>query len=148
MAAIDPSFSPDEAREARRARRFTRINKADNWFRIIGIAWMTPILRAIAGDNPAAQLREVWKLLGVPVVAIIGFLMAWAWLAPQVQTSLGAVPGPAQVWEQAVVLHEDAVRKGESEDAFYERQDERNAKLIADGREDRVKWREYTGAPS
>ncbi|MEM8958219.1 MAG: ABC transporter permease [Pseudomonadota bacterium] len=148
MAAIDPSFSPDEAREARRARRFTRINKADNWFRVIGIGWMTPILRAIAGDNPAAQMREVWKLLGVPVVAIIAFLMAWAWLAPQVQTSLGAVPGPAQVWEQAVVLHEDAVRKGESEDAFYERQDERNAKLIADGREDRVKWREYTGAPS
>lgn len=148
MAAIDPSFSPDEAREARRARRFTRINRADNWFRVIGIAWMTPILRAIAGDNPAAQMREVWKLLGVPVVAIIAFLMAWAWLAPQVQTSLGAVPGPAQVWEQAVVLHEDAVRKGQSEDAFYERQDERNAKLIAEGREDRVKWRDYTGAPS
>lgn len=148
MAAIDPSFSEEEAREARRARLFTRINKADNWFRVIGIGWLTPMLRAAAGDNPAAQMKEVWKLLGVPIVAIICFLLAWGWLAPQVQTSLGAVPGPAQVWEQAIVLNEDAKRKAEKEAAFYERQEVRNAKLVEEGREDRVKWREFTGAPS
>ena len=147
MTAVS-DITPDAAREARRAKLFTRINKADGWFKVLGIAWLTPILRAAAGDNPKAQAKEVWKLLGVPLLAIVAFLVLWAQLAPTVQTSLGAVPGPAEVWEETVNLHEDAVRKAEKESAFYERQEERNAKLIADGKEDRVKWRDFTGSPS
>ncbi|MEL7348331.1 MAG: ABC transporter permease, partial [Pseudomonadota bacterium] len=68
--------------------------------------------------------------------------------APMVQTSLGAIPGPAQVWEQVENLHADHVRVRESAAAFYERQEARNAKLIEQGREDRVKWRDYTGKPT
>ena len=51
MTAIDPSQL--EA-EARRARRFTRINKADAYLIVFGLGWVTPILRAAAGDNPKA----------------------------------------------------------------------------------------------
>ena len=148
MTAIDPSEMEAAAREERRQRLFTRINKADNWFQVLGLAWITPILKAAAGDNPRAQVSEIWRLLGVPVLAILVFLMLWATLAPKVQTSLGAIPGPAQVWEQVVNLNEDAIREREKEAAFYVRQDERNAKLIADGREDRVKERVYTGKPT
>ncbi len=145
MATIS---DPDFEREARRARLFTRINKADTWFKVMGMSWVTPVLRAAAGDNPKAQVAEIWRLLGVPVLAILAFLGLWAMLAPQVQTSLGAVPGPAQVWEQVGALHADHVREREKAAAFYERQEERNAKLIADGRADRVKWRDYTGKPT
>jgi nitrate/nitrite transport system permease protein len=81
-------------------------------------------------------------------VSILLFLLLWAQLAPRVETSLGTVPGPAQVWEQAVELNADAVREREREAAFYERQEERNAELIASGREDRVKVRDYTGKPT
>ena len=63
MTAIDPETLDQEAR---RARRFTRINKADAWFQVLGLAWMTPILKAAAGDNPKAQMGEIWRLLGVP----------------------------------------------------------------------------------
>ncbi|WP_298974164.1 ABC transporter permease [uncultured Roseobacter sp.] len=145
MTAID-SISLDK--DARRTRLFTRINKLDNWFQVLGLSWMTPVLKAIAGDNPKTQLGEIWRLLGVPLLAIAIFLGAWANLAPKVQTSLGAVPGPAQVWEQAVNLNEDANRAREKEAAFYERQDTRNAKLIADGQADKVKHRTYTGKPT
>ena len=145
MTAIDPSTL---SAEERRARRFTLINKADNWFQVLGVAWLTPILKAAAGDNPRAQMGEIWRLLGVPVLAILIFLMAWGTLAPKVQTSLGAVPGPAQVWEQVGNLHADAQREREKEAAFYERQDARNAKLIEQGREDKVKQRVYTGKPT
>ncbi len=148
MTTVDPQFAEDKARAARKERTFARINKADAWFQVLGLAWLTPILKAIAGDNPKAQGKEIWQLLGVPVCAIAGFLMLWAWLAPQVQTSLGAIPGPVQVWEQVGNLHEDAKREYAKEEAFYERQDARNAKLIADGREDRVKERTYTGKPT
>jgi len=148
MTAIDPSQISDADRAAKKARLFTRINAADKWFQVLGLAWLTPVLKAAAGDNPKAQGREIWRLLGVPLLAIGLFLASWATLAPTVQTSLGAIPGPVQVWEQVGNLHEDAQREKEKEAAFYVRQDERNAKLIADGREDRVKQRIYTGKPT
>jgi len=147
-AVTDPEFAQAEAREARRARLFTRINKADKYFQILGLSWITPILRAAAGDNPKAQFREIWRLLGIPLVAIALFLVVWANTAPLVQTSLGAIPGPAEVWEQAENLHDDHIREREKEADFLERQEERNAKLAAAGKEDRIKWREYTGKPT
>ncbi|ARE40368.1 Alkanesulfonates transport system permease protein [Rhodovulum sp. P5] len=146
MTAIDPDTLGRA--EARRTALFTRINKADGWFRILGLGWLTPILRAAAGDNPKAQMRELWQLLGVPLAAILIFLVAWGTLAPKVQTSLGAIPGPAQVWAQVQVLHADHVRTQEKAAAFYERQEARNEKLIAAGKEDKVKWRDFTGAPT
>ena len=145
MTAIDPDTL---AAEARRTRRFTRINKADAWFQVLGLAWLTPILKAAAGDNPRAQVSEIWRLLGVPLLAIGLFIGAWAILAPTVQTSLGAIPGPVQVWEQAVSLNADAVRQREKAAAFYERQTVRNAKLVAQGRADDVRQRNYTGKPT
>ncbi len=145
MTAIDPDVFD---KEARRARLFTRINKADAWFKVFGLSWLTPILKAAAGDNPRAQFGEIWRLLGVPLLAIAVFLMLWATLAPRVQTSLGAVPGPAQVWEQVGALQQDAIREGERAAAFYERQEARNAELIANGNEDRVRDRVYTGKPT
>ncbi|MEO0426609.1 MAG: ABC transporter permease [Pseudomonadota bacterium] len=146
----DPNLNADTAalREARRARLFTRINKADTWFQVIGLSFITPLLRVAAGDNPRAQMGELWRLMLVPLLAIFAFLALWSWLAPQVQTSLGAIPGPTQVWEQVENLHADAERSWDKQAAFYERQEARNAKLVEAGKEDRVKWREYTGKPT
>ncbi len=146
MSAADPNFTETAAREARAEIWFTRINKADKWFSVLGLSWLTPILKAAAGDNPKAQLGEIWRLLGVPLLAIAAFLTLWATLAPQVQTSLGAVPGPAQVWEQATNLHEDAVRKGESRAKFQAQVATLNERRIANGQE--PVERAYTGAPT
>jgi nitrate/nitrite transport system permease protein len=148
MTTVDPNFEADATREARRARLFTRINAADKWFQVLGLGWLTPVIRAAAGDNPRAQAGEIWRLLGVPLLAIAAFLALWAMLAPQVQTSLGAIPGPAAVWAEAVTLHEDAVQKAEKEQVFLDRVEERNQKLIDAGRADEVKDIPYTGAPS
>ena len=146
MTTVDPTLLDAERKEARRARTFSLINKADRWFQVIGLSWMTPMLKAAAGDNPKAQGGESWRLRGVPLLAISGFLLMWAMLAPQGQTSLGAVPGPAQVWTEAVNLHEDAVAKGEKKAAFEAKVAELNARLIEQGRE--PKERAYTGAPT
>ena len=43
MTAIDPSQISDADREARKARLFTRINAADKWLQVLGLAWITPI---------------------------------------------------------------------------------------------------------
>lgn len=146
MTTVDPNFSETADREARRARLFTRINTADKWFQVVGLAWITPILRASAGDNPGAQMKELWRLLAVPLLAIGAFLVLWGTLAPKVETSLGAVPGPSQVWTEAVNLHKDAQAKAESKVAFEAKVAQLNERRIEQGKEPVA--RAYTGAPT
>ena len=76
MTTVDPNFAGAADREARKARLFTRINKADKWFQVLGLAWLTPILKAAAGDNPRAQAKDIWRLLGVPLLAIAAHVSA------------------------------------------------------------------------
>ena len=140
--------SSDLARVARRERNFQRINRAARWLDALGFAWLTPMLRIAAGDNVAEQLSELKRVLIIPLIGILVFLLLWGALAPRVQTSLGAIPGPAQVAEQAGVLWQDHLDERQKAADFYERQDARNAKLVADGQQDKVKDRAFTGRPT
>ena len=47
--------------------------------------------------DPRELARALGLALGVPVLSMVVFLALWAALAPRIVTSLGAVPGPAQV---------------------------------------------------
>ena len=143
---VDPQLAA--AREARRERRFARITRASSWLDVAGLGWTVPLLRMAAGDAPRRQLPELWRVLGIPLIGIVAFIALWAILAPQVKTSLGAIPGPAKVWEQTVALWADHRRERAKADAFYERQKRRNAKLVEAGKPERVKWRNYTGKPT
>ncbi|MEM1050421.1 MAG: ABC transporter permease [Pseudomonadota bacterium] len=144
--ATDALDSP--AARARGARLHAAIGKASGWLDALGFAWTVPILRLAAGDNPREQLDELRRVLVIPLIGILVFLMLWAGLAPRVQTSLGAVPGPVEVWEQAGNLWTDHLRERDKAAAFYERQEKRNQKLIEAGRADKVKHRTYTGKPT
>lgn len=144
----DSHLALSAEKEARKERIFARINKADVWFRVLGLSWITPALKLTAGDNVQTNARDIWRMLGVPILSVLIFIFSWATLAPTVQTSLGAIPGPAQVWEQVGSLHDDYLTGKEKKVAFYERQDVRNAALIAAGNADKVKDRAYTGSPS
>ncbi|MEQ8397622.1 ABC transporter permease [Thalassobaculum sp.] len=145
FAAID-----DRAQEgrARRERWLMRITQVAAYLRVLGLGWLVPLLRIAAGDSPRHQMRELWQQLIIPLIGIAAFVAAWAALAPTVETSLGAIPGPAAVWEQAESLWQDHRRERAKEAAFMERQDVRNAKLVADGKADQVKFRGYTGKPT
>lgn len=129
-------------------RMHTRINKVGKYLDVAGLAWVTPILKMAAGEDAKVQGKELWRLLGVPLAAIAVFLVVWANTAPMVQTSLGAIPGPAAVWEQTVNLYDDHVRERTKETAFYERQETRNAAKLADNPDAVVKIRKYTGKPT
>lgn len=131
-----------------RQKVFSAITKASGWLEALGLAWLVPLLKIAAGDNPAEQLKELKSVLVIPLLGIVIFLGAWGVLAPKVQTSLGAVPGPVQVWEQAGVLWEEHKQVRAKADAFYERQDVRNAKLVEAGNSDKVKHRTFTGKPT
>src|SRR5688500_9604846 len=102
-AAIDPAVAE------RRGQRVGQIRGLGGGWRLIGVGCSAPLLRLIAGANPREELGQLWRQLGVPLAAIAAFLLAWNAVAPRVETSLGALPGPAQVWEQAVGLYDSHV---------------------------------------
>ena len=124
------------------------INRSEFTLDAIGLGFLLPIMRIIAGDNVNEQLGELKHRVLVPLLGISVFLIAWASLAPMVNTSLGAIPGPVQVWHQAGALLSDHHRERTKEDAFYERLEVRNEKLRADGQAHRIKDRAYTGKPT
>ena len=93
-------------------------------------------------------LKQTVHKLGVPLIAIGIFLALWSGIASQIQTSLGAVPGPVKVWEQTVSLYEEHKAERRKETAFYERQEKRNAAKLEKNPDAKVKIRNYTGKPT
>jgi nitrate/nitrite transport system permease protein len=145
---LNQGVSAAEQREARREKRAQWVSRMAGPLTAIGLGWTVPLMRLAIGEDPRAQLRALWIALVVPLIGIGAFLVLWGMLAPMVQTSLGTVPGPRQVAVAAGELFADHVAEREKEEAFYARQKERNAKLEAEGKSDRVKWRDYTGKPT
>ncbi len=143
-----PAPEQEGARAERRQRLHARINRADGYLSVLGLGWLTPMLLMGAGEPAKPQLQALWQQLGVPLLAIILFLAAWGTLAPRVETSLGVVPGPAAVWEQAGNLYDDHLAQREKEAAFYQRQEDRNAAKLAEDPTAEVRIRDYTGKPT
>ncbi|MBZ0166477.1 MAG: ABC transporter permease, partial [Candidatus Omnitrophica bacterium] len=61
---------------------------------------------------------------------------------------LGNLPGPVAVWAAAKTLVTDHQAEREKEKAFYQRQEERNVKRLAQNPQADVKLRQYTGKPT
>lgn len=106
-----------------------------------------------AKKDPYETMGKLWNLslirtLIIPVVGVLIFLAVWHIGASQVQTSLGTLPGPAQVWTQFTGLIQEHQQEREKETAFYERQEQRNAKKLAKNPDAIVKMRPYTGSPT
>jgi nitrate/nitrite transport system permease protein len=118
------------------------------WMPVVGLSWLTPVIKLLSGESPKDQFKELAHNIGLPLIAIVIFLLAWAGIATQVKTSLGQLPGPVQVYEQTIQLYKEHVAEREKEAAFYERQDKRVAKKLAEDPNATVKYRTYTGAPT
>ena len=98
---------------------------------------------------PAALvLGSLWRSAGIPLLAIAVFLLVWSRLSAGIQTSLGQIPGPIAVWEQAQVLWADHAAERAKAVAFHERQKIRNAARLADDPTVQVTVRKYTGKPT
>ena len=85
------------------------------------------------------------KTMLYPFLGIIVFLMLWSFAATKIDTSLGQFPGPSQVFAQSKVLVEEHKAEQEKAVAFYQRQEERNAKKLAADPNAEIKIRNYTG---
>lgn len=88
------------------------------------------------------------KAMIVPGIAFLIFLLVWGLTASRIETSLGVVPGPSQVWGQMQVLVAEHTAERSKADAFYARQEVRNAEKLENDPGATVKIREYTGKPT
>jgi nitrate/nitrite transport system permease protein len=93
--------------------------------------------------------RGYWlKGLLLPTLGVVTFLLAWQFMAARIETTLGQFPGPVQVWQQVKNLGTEHVRERDKAAAFYLRQEERNARAVAEDPQAVVKARTYTGKPT
>lgn len=90
-------------------------------------------------------ITSMTEAVAIPLVGIVIFLFLWSVAAQNIVTSLGNFPGPTAVWHQFGGLYAEHVDEREKESAFYQRQEERNAKRVAADPNYEPKVRKYTG---
>ncbi len=112
--------------------------------------------------NPTIAIRQKWqqasfgkaqwqaaaKAVFLPVVGLLLFLGVWHWGAQQVNTSLGQFPGPVEVKEQWHNLVSEHRAENSREAAFYQRQEERNAKKLERDPNADIQWRDFNRRPT
>ncbi len=108
--------------------------------------WLQPWVKLARGERPAEQLRSLSKTLLVPLAGIAAFLLLWTLAAGQINTSLGAFPGPQDVWQQGSALLDEHAAERREEAAFYQRQRERNAERQAQDPSYQPRIFPYTGS--
>ncbi len=96
-------------------------------------------------SDPREAARAALLNMGVPIVAFGIFLVMWGATAPHIQTSLGTVPGPAEVFQQAKSLVQEHTAEREREAAFYVRQEKRNQERLAEDPSYEPRHLKYTG---
>lgn len=95
-----------------------------------------------------ATLRKAVRAIGLPIVGIIGFLVVWSLVADHIHTALGTFPGPEAVAQQSENLYQDYRQAQELKAEFYQKQEERNAKLLVSNPNYKAVIYPYTGQPT
>jgi len=99
-------------------------------------------------SSPTIPVGDLWRVVGVPLLTILAFLFAWSRVSASVETSLGQIPGPLAVWQQAGNLWVEHQAERARAAAFYERQTQRNLRQLAENPDAPVAVLAYTGKPT
>lgn len=84
----------------------------------------------------------------LPLIGLALFLVLWNFTAKNIDTSLGQFPGPVQVYQQSINLWDEHKAEQEKAAAFYQRQEQRNARRAEVDPSYDPGIRPYTGAPT
>lgn len=114
---------------------------------------MSSLIAKLSGKDTSSSwlstlfgtLQQLVKSGLMPAIGITGFLLLWSLAASSIDTSLGKFPGPQAVATQLDNLWQEHSESRAREAAFYERQEQRNAKRLADDPTFEPKIRAYTG---
>lgn len=104
-----------------------------------------PSLIAKSWDAASDWAHDTVKLGVAPLLGVVAFLFFWSVAASNIDTSLGKFPGPGAVVEQFGSLYQEHRQERDKEQAFYLRQEKRNAARVAQDPDYQPKIRSYTG---
>ncbi len=104
--------------------------------RLMERGWMARVM---------VKMAELSKVILLPFIGIAIFLSVWTVTANSIETSLGQFPGPVAVVTQFENLYQEHVNEREKAQAFFERQETRNAARLAKDPSYEAKIRGYTG---
>jgi nitrate/nitrite transport system permease protein len=121
-------------------------NQLIKFFNLTGFTWFVPFVKIAAGENPTQQIRQLFLIMGVPIIAILFFLGFWSFSAAKVNTSLGTIPGPSAVWDEAMGLLDEHRAEKIKKAEFYVRQEARIEKEKAENPDAEIKIRPYNGS--
>jgi nitrate/nitrite transport system permease protein len=94
-------------------------------------------------------MMRAWLRSYTPsLLGILIFLAIWHVAAQGIVTSLGKLPGPVEVWQQAVNLYDEHVAERERKAAFEKRQEARKAEFLAQNPGQEFTPLPYTGKPT
>jgi len=113
------------------------MQKLLNFSEKAGLTLFVPIIKMAMKDEPAKQLGELAKLLGLPIIALAIFFGLWGFASTKIRTSVGQLPSPSYVWSQAKALSGDyrAEKVNKQEFVRYEKARETLYDLLAKRRE-------------
>jgi nitrate/nitrite transport system permease protein len=94
------------------------------------------------------RAREFGRGLIVPLVAVLVFLAVWSQVSASLETTLGRIPGPVAVAQQARALWRDHLAERARASAFYDRQATRHAAVRQQNPAAAVVVVAYTGKPT
>lgn len=83
-----------------------------------------------------------------PLSGIALFMVLWHIGAGSVETSLGKMPGPADVWHQAGNLYQEYKEERARKADFYKQEEERRKKFAAENPAGEFRPFNYTGKPT
>ncbi|MFT4632452.1 MAG: nitrate/nitrite transport system permease protein [Candidatus Pseudothioglobus sp.] len=112
------------------------------------VASRTPVFNWREWISPRQLRKSLAKALNLLLLPSLGiglFLAFWQVGANSIETSLGQFPGPVQVWEQSKGLLAEHRQERKKEVRFYQRQVDRNDKLLLANPDAITKIRAYTG---
>jgi nitrate/nitrite transport system permease protein len=95
----------------------------------------------------ASLIEKSLLTLGFPLLGILVFLLVWHMASGTINTSLGRFPGPVEVAGQVGGLYQEYLDEKDRETAFLERQEKRNADMLAKNPAYTPVVREYPAKP-
>ncbi len=95
-----------------------------------------------------AKWRSIVLAILIPLLGLSGFISFWHLSAPYVKTSLGAFPGPVQVYTQWNSLIDEHTAEKKRETDFYIQQQKNRAEMLKKDPSADVKVRLFTGRPT
>ena len=94
------------------------------------------------------RFRSLARAVLPPLLGLAVFLVLWSAVAASIETSIGAVPGPRDVWRATGSLVAEHQREREKAREFYQRQEERKATFLTEQPGEAWVERKYAGKPT